>query len=330
MDKNFLIFAGLAMLFVGLVCYAIFYNSIKAKKTIDRRRNNLSHNKGQKIQKQTKAVDEKQRRKMREESIKQLNSQKERSRDANKPDLQTKMIQAGLTTTKKKFYTICASIALVSVALPTLIGLPIFIGLGMAFVFGFGLPNWIVSYLRARRIKKFVLAFPGAIDIITRGIKSGLPLNDCLRIIANDTQEPVKGEFEKLIESTQVGLSVPDACMRMYQNVPSPETNFFAIVISIQAAAGGNLAEALENLSGTLRERKAMADKIKAMAMEAKASGYIIGSLPFAITTLLMIASPRFLDPLWYTSTGHMLLLISAGLYAIGAGSMYKMMNFKF
>ncbi|MFD0917031.1 type II secretion system F family protein [Pseudahrensia aquimaris] len=330
MDRNFLIFAALAMLVVGLIVYAVFYNSISNQKKIEQRRKSLSHSKAQKVQKQNNASDEKQRRKQREESIKKLNNQKSQNKDVNKPDLARKLQQAGMTITPKKFYVRCVVISVVFFLLPLMFGAPLYVAAGMSFIFGWGITNWFVSFKRKRRIKKFIMAFPGAIDIITRGIKSGLPLNDCLRIIGNDAREPVKSEFQKLVESTQVGLSVPDACKRLYENVPSAETNFFAIVISIQSGAGGNLAEALENLSRTLRERKAMADKIKAMAMEAKASSYIIGSLPIAIATLLFVVSPDFLAPLWQTQQGHKILVAIAILYAMGIGSIYKMMNFKF
>lgn len=329
-DSNFIIFAVLAMLVVGAIFYAIFYNSIASQKKSAERRKNLSSTKAQKVQKQAKVVDEKQRRKMREESLKNLDSQKQRNDSAVKPNLARKLQQAGLEMKPKKFYTICVIVGLVTLLLPTLLGAPIYIGAGMAVIFGWGLPNWTVSFIRARRIKKFLLGFPGAVDIIVRGIKSGLPLNDCMRIIAKDTQDPIREEFAALMESTQVGLSVPEACKRMYENVPCAETNFFAIVISIQSAAGGNLSEALGNLSQVLRERKAMADKIKAMAMEAKMSGYIIGALPFVVAFLVHLTSPGYMNPLWETGTGHKIMLAIVILMTLGIGSMWKMMNFKF
>ena len=140
-----------------------------------------------------------------------------------------------------------------------------------------------MSFRRGRRVKAFLNEFPNALDIIVRAVKSGLPLNDGIRLIASESPEPVKGEFRRIVESQQVGMSIPEAALRMPETMPCPEAGFFGIVIQIQQQAGGNLSEALGNLSRVLRDRKKMKAKVQALSMEAKASAAIIGALPFIV-----------------------------------------------
>ena len=121
------------------------------------------------------------------------------------------------------------------------------------------------------------------VDVIVRGIKAGLPLLDSLKIIALDSQEPIKSEFKAIVETQTIGMPIGEACGKLYERMPLPEANFFGIVISIQQKAGGNLSEALGNLSRVLRDRKKMKAKIQAMSMEAKASASIIGALPICV-----------------------------------------------
>ncbi len=160
-----------------------------------------------------------------------------------------------------------------------LIGVGMLAALGLAFAAGGGLPFWALSFLKKRREAKFLEAFPDAVDVIVRGIKAGLPLLDSLKLIAAEAQEPVRSEFRGIIETQTIGIPIGEACLKLYERMPLPEANFFGIVISIQQRAGGNLSEALGNLSRVLRDRKKMKAKIKAMSMEAKASAAIIGAL---------------------------------------------------
>jgi tight adherence protein B len=192
----------------------------------------------------------------------------------------------------------------------------------------FGLPNWILGYLAKRRVAKFLIEFPNAVDVIIRGIKAGLPLGDCLRIIANEASEPVKTEFRLIVETQSLGLSLGESIERIVERVPTPEANFFSIVINIQQKAGGNLSEALANLSRVLRERKKMQIKIKAMSAEAKASAGIIAALPFIVATLVYLSSPKYIELLWITSTGRMVMAVCAFWMFIGVMSMKKMIAF--
>jgi tight adherence protein B len=193
-----------------------------------------------------------------------------------------------------------------------------------------GLPRWIVNRMRKRRIRKFVDEFANAIDVIVRGVKSGLPLNDCIRIISNEAAEPVKSEFRKIIESQSLGITLADAVNKLPERVPVPEASFFGIVVAIQQRAGGNLSEALGNLSRVLRDRKKMKGKIGAMAMEAKASAWIIGSLPIVVMILVFLTSPNYIMLLFTEPLGKVILGLSAVWMLIGVFVMRKMINFDF
>jgi tight adherence protein B len=261
------------------------------------------------------------------QSLKELEA---RQKAQNRISLETRIAQAGLTWSKKKFYGISVLFAVV-LGVAALAGTknPL-VAAGAAFAGGFGLPRWILGYIRKQRINKFVLELPNAVDVIVRGIRSGLPLGDCLRIVASEAKEPVKSEFRAIVEAQAVGMTVSDAVGKLFERVPIAEANFFAIVIMIQQKAGGNLSEALGNLSKVLRERKKMGDKIKAMSMEAKASAGIIGALPPIVGILTYLSSPDYISLLWQTQTGKF-ALAGGGLWmALGVFVMKRMISFKF
>ena len=271
-------------------------------------------------------IDRAAKKKQIAENIKDLEKKAKRKG----PDLQTRIEQAGLSIPRRQFLIVFAAIA---VALGGLVYVKSGSALVAALVVamsGLGLPNLVLARLRARRINKFVAIFPNALDIIVRGIRAGLPLGDTLRIIANETPEPVRSEFRKIVEGQALGLPLSEAVEKMAQRVPVSETNFFSIVIGIQAKAGGNLAEAIGNLSRTLRERKKMKGKIGAMAMEAKASAVIIGCVPFVVTGLLYLSSPKYISLLWTTQHGEMISAIAIFWMCIGVVMMKKMVSFDF
>lgn len=201
---------------------------------------------------------------------------------------------------------------------------------GAAFAAGLGLPRWVLGMAIGMRQKKFVSQFADALDVIVRGVKSGLPLGECLKIIANESPQPLAHEFERLVDSLAMGVQLEQALNRMYQRMPTQEVNFFAIVLSIQAKAGGNLSEALGNLSAVLRSRKLLREKIKALSSEAKASAMIIGSLPIIVMGLVYMTTPDYIMELFTNDLGHLILLISAGLMGAGIYIMRQMINFDF
>jgi tight adherence protein B len=270
-------------------------------------------------------VDVAARRKQVADSLKEL---EQRSVKKKKLSLETRIAQAGLSLSKQS-YLIASGVSggLIALLLFLFSGNPIFGGAGLV-IGGFGLPSVWLSFMTKRRLKKFTLAFPGAVDVIIRGVRAGLPLGDCLRIIASEAPEPVRGEFRQIVEAQTLGMSVAEAVERMPERIPTPEANFFAIVITIQQKAGGNLGEALGNLSKVLRERKKMRDKIKAMSSEARASAYIIGSLPIAVALLVYITSPHYIEQLWIKETGRVVLFCCFCAMATGVLIMNKMISF--
>ena len=188
----------------------------------------------------------------------------------------------------------------------------------------------MVGFLAKRRTKKFTEAFSDAIDVIVRGIKSGLPVHDCLKIIGRESPEPLGSEFVRLVENIGMGMSVDQALEQMFSRMPTPELRFFTIVMAIQQKTGGNLAEALNNLSQVLRSRKLMREKIKALSSEAVASSFIIGSLPPGVVLLIMVTSPSYMAIMYSDPRGHLIMMFGAFWMALGIFVMRKMINFKF
>jgi tight adherence protein B len=269
----------------------------------------------------------KARREQVEETLKEIET---RRKNAKSPPLSVRIAQAGLSWTKRQFMMISAALGVVALAVGFGMGMGALPALGVGFAAGFGLPRWILGFLKRRRERKFIEAFADAVDVIVRGVKAGLPLGDCLKVIANDAQEPVKSEFRAIVETQTIGMPLGDACTRLYESMPLPEANFFGIVISIQQKAGGNLSEALGNLSRVLRDRKKMKAKIRAMSTEAKTSAMIIGALPVTVMLLVYITSPNYIELLWTTELGRLMLAACAVWMSIGVFVMKKMINFDF
>ncbi len=264
------------------------------------------------------------RRKAVADSLKEIDQRAK----SKKITFEMRMAQAGLAWSKTKFWVVSAVMGIVAVAGAFFVsGSPMMIA-AFAVIGGLGMPRWYVGRKRKKRFAKFLQEFPAAVDIIVRGIKAGIPLGDCIRNIASEAAEPVKTEFRAIVEAQAMGLTVADACERLIERVPLPEANFFAIVINIQAKAGGNLAEALTNLSAVLRDRKKMKGKIKAMSSEAKASAGIIGCLPPLVATFVWLTSPGYISLLFVTSTGHMVLAGCALWMGTGIFVMKKMISF--
>jgi tight adherence protein B len=201
---------------------------------------------------------------------------------------------------------------------------------GLAFAAGFGLPRWALSFLKKRREAAFLKALPDAVDVIVRGIKAGLPLFESIKVVAADAPEPLRSEFLAIIETQAIGMPLGDACARLYERMPVPEANFFGIVVAIQQKSGGNLSEALGNLSKVLRDRKKMAEKIQAMSMEAKASAAIIGALPPIVMILVYLTTPEYIALLWTHPTGQLMLVGCVIWMSTGIFVMKKMINFDF
>ncbi len=242
--------------------------------------------------------------------------------------LDDKIVRAGLTMSQTTFLLVCAGLGLfIGVALYEL-NEDVLIAGGGALVGAIGLPNWLLSFLAKRRVTKFIDGFPDAIEIIIRGVKAGLPVADCFRVIASEASEPLRSEFRLIVDSQTLGLSIGEAADRLAKRVPVPETSFFATVINIQQSAGGNLSEALANLSNVLRQRKTMKEKVKAISAEAKASAWIIGSLPFLVGGAVFYMAPDYMMILITTTSGKMILAGGLTWMTIGVIVMRSMINF--
>ena len=321
----------LAAISAGAVAYGVLFSRLETEKKSESRLNRVKSAEtdlGRAKAARDRVQEMSKRRKSVQDSLKELEKkQQENSRKKGDKSVKSRLAQSGMSLTLPQFYMISVALGLFF-TLILIVFLPIYAALGAGFVAGVGLPRWVVGFIVKRRQNKFLEEFPNALDVMVRSIKSGLPLNDAMRLIASDGQEPVKSEFRRVIESQQVGLSIPEACARMMQTMPLSEINFFAIVIALQSQAGGNLSEAIGNLSKVLRDRRKMKAKVSALSMEAKASAVIIGALPFIVATLVSITSPQYMAVLFTDPRGH-LIMVGAGIWmSIGIFVMRNMINF--
>ncbi|AZO59820.1 type II secretion system F family protein [Mesorhizobium sp. M1A.F.Ca.IN.022.06.1.1] len=332
-DTTVLAFVVLAGLSAGAIAYAFLFKRIDNEKQAGKRLETIkTAETDRSVVKATRdrAAEAVRRRKTLQDSLKQLDEkQKTNDRNVKKPPLRAQIRQAGMTVSLERFYIYSVICGIVLTILAFLAGAPLLVLPGALLAGALGLPRWFVSFRCARRVKTFLEEFPNALDIIVRAVKSGLPLNDAIRLIANESPEPVRSEFRRIVDSQQMGMSIPDATMRMSETMPCTEAGFFGIVIQIQSQAGGNLSEALGNLSRVLRDRKKMKAKVQALSMEAKASAVIIGALPFVVAFLVYLTSPNYIMPLFTTSVGNLILGCSGVWMSIGILVMRKMMNFE-
>jgi tight adherence protein B len=315
--------AFLVTLAIGGLGWVFIYPLLSGEKRVEQRRESVARATPARVVR----TGGKSRRDQVEETLKEMDA---RHKASKRPPLTVRLSQAGLSWSKQRFFLTSALLGLGAFGAFMLTGLGLIPALGVGFSAGFGLPFWILAFLKKRREAKFLAAFPDAVDVIVRGIKSGLPLMDCLNVIVADTQEPVKSEFRAIVESQAIGMPLGEACLKLYERMPIAEANFFGIVIFIQQKSGGNLSEALGNLSRVLRDRKKMKAKIQAMSMEAKASGAIIAALPFIVMILVYLTSPEYISLLWTNKLGNLLLAGSAMWMSLGVLVMRKMINFDF
>lgn len=277
-------------------------------------------------------ADDNRRKRTVEDTLKEMEAaQKAKARRSQKPTLAARMRQAGLGWSKKIYYVVC-----LAVGFGVFVFALLFLRFGLLPSLGFGasggllLPHMFVNFKRKRRFKRFSNEFPNAVDVIVRGVKAGLPLIDCLKIIASEAQEPVRSEFQQIAEDQTLGMPLSEAVARLPERIPLAEANFFAIVIVIQSRTGGSLSEALSNLSKVLRDRKKMSAKIRAMSAEAKSSAGIIGALPPVVAILVYLTSPDYMLLLFKTTTGNIVLLGCGVWMLMGVLVMRKMINFNY
>lgn len=314
----------LASVAIGGVAYVFLYPHLSGERKVEQRLQSVA-----KTEPLTRAArgPQKSRRDVVESSLKDF---EERRKKTKRVPLAVRITRAGLTWSKRKFIIISAFIGLAMFSLGVMSGGGLGVAAGLGFAGALGVPRWLLSFLRKRRESKFIAALPDAVDIIVRGIKAGLPLLDCVKMITLESSEPLKTEFRLIMETQAVGMPLGEACGKLYERTPLPEANFFGIVVAIQQKAGGNLSEALGNLSKVLRDRKKMRAKIQAMSQEAKASAAIIGALPIAVMILVYLTSPQYISLLFTNPMGHIMLAGSAVWMTMGVLVMKKMINFDF
>jgi tight adherence protein B len=257
-----------------------------------------------------------------------------RQKAREKVTLRLRLQRAGLNITPKVYWLASALCGVTMAFLVTILLPPSITRQFLAVIVGivgtFGVPRWFINKITNRRQNKFAAELANAIDIITRGMKSGLPLNECLAVVSRESEEPLASEFREVVEQQRIGISLGEGLDRLTIRMPLPEVKFLAIVVAIQQQAGGNLSEALGNLAGVLRDRFRLKMKVKALSAEAKASAIVLASLPPIVMFMVYGTAPDYILPLFDTRTGNLMLLFSGFWMLIGVLVMRKMINFKF
>jgi tight adherence protein B len=321
MDTNLLLPLAVAL---GVVMLGVAL-STSNNEAMDKRVKTVAREKESSLRR--KADPDAERKKKMLGGIKDLQARENQMRKA-RLSIAARIDQAGLTMPEQTFWIASAALGLAATVAVMVAGQPIYFAAAAGAVAGMGLPRWILGFLVGGRQKKFTSEFANAIDVIVRGVKSGLPLNECLKIIAREAPEPLAGEFRRLCDSVSMGVPLDQGLTKLFERMPLPEVSFFSIVLSIQLKAGGNLSEALNNLSVVLRSRKLMREKINALSSEAKASAAIIGALPICVCGIVYVTSPDYMSLLFTDSTGHMGLLAGTVMMSLGIFVMRQMINF--
>ncbi len=248
---------------------------------------------------------------------------------ARRREMRVQLMQAGLALNVRSYFLLSIAVGLFVAVGYLLSGYPPMGAPAIGLFGGIMLPRWGVRFLARRRQKLFTKHFPNAIDVLVRGIRTGLPVGECLAIIGRESPAPVGEEFRLMVEGQKLGMTIEELLRRGLERIPTAEYKFFAIVLQIQSQTGGNLAETLENLSRVLRERKKLRDKVKALSAEAKASAPLIGSLPLFVVVAVQGMTPDYLVPLFTESTGQQMLGGAVVWMLLGVGVMVKMINFE-
>lgn len=243
--------------------------------------------------------------------------------------LRRRLEMTGKDISLGKYAMISLGLALFVMLILKLRGAPFFLAFFIGLFVGIGLPHFFVGKMITRRINKFTASFPDAIELMVRGLRSGLPISETLGVVANEIGGPVGVEFRSVADKMKIGRTMEAALQETADRLGTPEFQFFVITLAIQRETGGNLAETLSNLGDVLRKRAAMKLKIRAMSSESKASAYIVGSLPFIVFTLIWFINGKYMQNFFVDER-----LIVAGIgglvwMTIGAFIMAKMVNFE-
>jgi tight adherence protein B len=313
----------------GGLLLAILYPRMAADSLLDKRVERIASTRSI-APAQADAADESRHQRSAEailrEAEEELNAHAKRR---HRPSLRKRMRQAGMAWNTTIYYLVCGASGLIAAALVLSLGLGMLAAICFGTAVGVGLPHWYIGFQRSRRFKRFASEFPNALDFIVRGVKSGLPLVDCLRSVAANAQEPVKSEFRTLIADQALGMPPDEAVQRLSDRMPLPDVNFFAMVIAMQSRTGGSLSEALTNLSGVLRERRKMEGKVQALSGEVRASAIVIGALPVVFAAVIYLTTPAYISLLFTTEEGKIVLATCGVLMTSGILMMRKIINFE-
>jgi tight adherence protein B len=243
--------------------------------------------------------------------------------------LRLRISQTGKNWKVQQYLYASGGIAAVVMAVLWLKGAPLYLALFGGLLLGAGLPHFVISFLIAKRLKMFTSNFPDAIELLVRGLKSGLPVGETLGMVAKEIPGPVGEEFKMVTEKIKIGKTMEDALQETADRMGTAEFQFFVITLAIQRETGGNLAETLANLADVLRKRAQMKLKIRAMSSESKASAYIVGSLPFFVFGMVWTVNPKYLGGFFYEPRLMVAGMVGIVWMSIGGFIMAKMVNFE-
>lgn len=317
--------AGFLSCLLFLTLAIVLSHSAGPRLRLNRRLRNLGLSTSQRETVSNRTMNPRQKRI--QQKLQDLENRKKKKGAKN--DIQSAMLKAGLESNVRAYLFGSVLVSVISMGVVYILAMPWYVILASGLFTAYFLPKWVLLILFNKRQKRFTANFPDALDIIIRGVRSGLPVAECLNIVSREIPDPVGDEFSRLVEGQKIGLTVPELLQRGLERMPTKEYKFFAVVIQIQQETGGNLADTLENLSTVLRERKQMRDKAVALASEATASAAIIGSLPILVGGALAFLSWEYMEVLFTTDTGHLLIGGGLGWMALGILVMRNMINFK-
>lgn len=243
--------------------------------------------------------------------------------------LRLRLAQTGKNWSLQQYLSASGGIAAVVMAAALFQGAPVYLALFAGLLLGAGLPHFVIGFLISKRVKRFTTNFPDAIELLVRGLKSGLPVGETLTMVAKEIPGPVGEEFKMVTEKIRIGKTMEDALQETADRLGTAEFQFFVITLAIQRETGGNLAETLANLADVLRKRAQMKLKIRAMSSESKASAYIIGSLPFFVFGMVWQVNPTYLGGFFYEPRLMVAGMIGLVWMSIGGFIMAKMINFE-
>jgi len=243
--------------------------------------------------------------------------------------LKKRLAMTGKSWTLGQYGMATLGITVVVALLLSLQGMPLLLSLLVGLMLGAGIPHFVVGYFISRRIAQFNAKFPDAIELLVRGLRSGLPISETIGVVGQEVEGPVGVEFRSITDKMKIGRTMDVALQETADRLGTPEFQFFVITIAIQRETGGNLAETLANLANVLRMRGQMKLKIKAMSSESKASAYIIGALPFIVFGMIWMINGSYMQNFFIDQ--RLMVAGGGGLIwmAIGAGIMAKMINFE-